>query len=127
MHSPTTPVDTLSGSKGCGMGPEEAISVDSLYTRYLDGVFSFVLYRVANYTEAEDITAETFAAAYTALPRFRGESTPYAWLLGIARQKIAEAARRRDRTRARELLEEDLPPRERETLGLLLTVDIRQL
>jgi RNA polymerase sigma-70 factor, ECF subfamily len=127
MHSPITPVDTPSGSKGCGMRPEEAISVDSLYTHYLDGVFSFVLYRVANRTEAEDITAETFAAAYTALPRYRGESTPYAWLLGIARQKIAEAARRRDRTRSRELLEEDLPPRERETLGLLLTVDIRQL
>jgi len=93
----------------------------------LDAVFAYVLFRVPNHTEAEDITAETFAASLTALARFRGESKPYAWLLGIARQKIAEAARRRERTRSRELSEEDLPERERETLCLLLTADFRQM
>jgi RNA polymerase sigma-70 factor, ECF subfamily len=109
------------------MKEEEALSVDFLYTQYLDAVFSYVLFRVPNRAEAEDITAETFAAALTALSRFRGEGTPHAWLLGIARQKIAEAARRWDRTRSREFSAEDLPARERETLGLLLTADIGQL
>jgi RNA polymerase sigma-70 factor (ECF subfamily) len=109
------------------MREAEALSVDFLHAQYLDAVFSYVLYRVSNHTEAEDITAETFAATVTALPRYRGESQPYAWLLGIARQKIAEAARRRDRTRRRELLAEDLSEREQEILGLFLTADLRQL
>jgi RNA polymerase sigma-70 factor (ECF subfamily) len=127
MHSPTAPDETTPGRWHPGEIEDEEPSIDFLYTEYLDSVFSYVLYRVRNHTEAEDITAETFAAALTAIPRFRAESAPYAWLLGIARQKIAEAARRRDRTRQRELSEEELPERERETLSLLLTADIQQL
>ena len=126
MHSPTASASPT-GANRPGRGEEEAISVDLLYTRYLDSVYSYVLFRVPNHTEAEDITAETFAAAITALSRFRGESQPYTWLLGIARQKIAEAARRRDRTRRREVSEGELSEWQRETLGLLLEVDIGQL
>lgn len=103
------------------------MNIGFLHANYLDSVFSYVLYRVPNHTEAEDITAETFEAAVEALPKFRGEARPYAWLLGIARQKIAEAARRRDRVRHRELLEGDLTNHEKELLSLLLTADIRQL
>jgi RNA polymerase sigma-70 factor (ECF subfamily) len=127
MRFRTALVEISPKRKAPGVGEDGATSIDSLYTQYLDSVYSYVLFRVPNHTEAEDITAETFAAALTALPRFRGESTPYAWLLGIARQKIAEAARRRDRTRHRELSEGELSERERETLGMLLAADIRQL
>lgn len=127
MRPPTQPAPTLAGSRHSEAVEPQVPTVDLLYGRYLDTVFSYVLYRVSNHTEAEDITAETFAAAVKAMPRFRGESSPCAWLLGIARRKIAEAARRRGRTRDRELLEGDLTERERETVGLLLTVDFRQL
>ncbi len=104
-----------------------AASIGRLYEQYLDGVFSFVLYRVSDPSEAEDITLETFEAALSAFPRFRGESSPRAWLLGIARQKIAEAARRRDRRQRRELPEGQLSASQREMLALFLTADIRQL
>jgi RNA polymerase sigma-70 factor, ECF subfamily len=127
MRFRTALFEMPSRRKAPGVKEEGATSIDFLYTHYLDSVFSYVQFRVQNHTEAEDITAETFAAALTALPRYRGDSTPYAWLLGIARQKIAEAARRRDRTRHRELPEGELSERDRETLGLLLTADIRQL
>jgi RNA polymerase sigma-70 factor, ECF subfamily len=127
MRFPTAAVETHPGGRAPVGREDEAPSIDFLYTHYLDSVFSYVLYRVPNHTEAEDITAETFAAALTALARFRRESAPYAWLLGIARQKIAEAARRRDRTRHRELSEGELSERERETLHLLLAADIQQL
>jgi RNA polymerase sigma-70 factor (ECF subfamily) len=50
---------------------------------------------VATPEEAEDITAEVFIAAFAALPRFRGQCSPYVWLLTIARRKIIDAARRR--------------------------------
>jgi RNA polymerase sigma-70 factor (ECF subfamily) len=127
MPPPNLPlgVPAVPRKPGVSQGAHE--SVDYLYERYLDSVFSYVLYRVPNHSEAEDVTAETFAAALIAWARFRGDSTPHAWLLGIARQKIAEAARRRDNAQRRERLEVDLTDLEREMVGLLLTVDTQQL
>jgi RNA polymerase sigma-70 factor, ECF subfamily len=103
----------------------ELADVDLLHTRYFDTVFAYVSFRVPGRAEAEDITAEVFVAAVLALPRFRGECRPTAWLLGIARRKIAEAACRRGRRRER--LDAELTPEERETLGLLLTSDVAQM
>src|SRR5438309_9287172 len=50
---------------------------------------------------AEDLTQETYARAFRALPGFRAESTVRAWLLSIARRVAADhlrAARARPRT-----------------------------
>jgi RNA polymerase sigma-70 factor, ECF subfamily len=77
-----------------------------LHERYLEDVFRYVSRRVPRQEEAEDITAEVFAAAFVALPRFRGQCSPYLWLLGIARRKIADSLRRRS-TR-REILTSEL-------------------
>jgi len=42
-----------------------------------------------------DLTAEVFAAAYLAAPRFReGPEPAGAWLLGIARNKLLRSLRR---------------------------------
>jgi RNA polymerase sigma-70 factor (ECF subfamily) len=71
-----------------------AITAAELHERYLRDVFRYVLQRVASVEEAEDITAEVFAAATAGLPRFRGECAPYLWLLSIARRQIARARRR---------------------------------
>src|SRR3954447_22969236 len=73
----------------------ERISAAWLYERYLEEVHRYVLRRVPSVEECEDITAEVFAAAFLGLPRFRGQCSPYLWLLGIARRKIALALRRR--------------------------------
>lgn len=98
-----------------------SLEIEALYTRYLKAVLTYVSHRVSDRTEAEDITAETFAAAMVALPRYRGECSPQAWLLGIARQKIAEAFRRR--RHHREFLETELSDGEQETLSLLLIAE----
>jgi RNA polymerase sigma-70 factor (ECF subfamily) len=70
------------------------ITAAELHERYLRDVFRYVLQRVASVEEAEDITAEVFAAATAGLPRFRGECPPYLWLLSIARRQISRARRR---------------------------------
>jgi RNA polymerase sigma-70 factor, ECF subfamily len=106
-------------------GPLPVADVDHLHARYFDSVFAYVSFRVPSRAEAEDITAEVFVAAVVALPKFRGECRPAAWLLGIARRKIAEAASRRGRRRER--LDAELTEEERETLGLLLASDIEHL
>jgi RNA polymerase sigma-70 factor, ECF subfamily len=66
-----------------------------LHERYLEEVFRYVLRRVPSVPEAEDITAEVFAAAAASLSRFHGQCAPKLWLLGIARRKIADSLRRR--------------------------------
>ena len=76
-------------------GQAGTITADGLHERYLEEVFRYVLRRVPRREEAEDITAEVFAAAFAGLPRFRSQCTPYLWLLGIARRQIAIALRRR--------------------------------
>ena len=76
------------------MIPRERLEAAALHARYLDDVYRYVARRVPQREEAEDITAETFAAAFEALPKFRGQCEPRLWLLGIARRKIADAFRR---------------------------------
>jgi RNA polymerase sigma-70 factor (ECF subfamily) len=115
----------IAGRKRLGMAEEDRSGITSLHSQYLQAVFAYVVCRVPNQTEAEDITAEVFAAALAALPQYRGEGGHYAWLLGIARRKIVDAHRRR-RHRP-ELLDTELTGQEREAIGLLLETDSRQL
>src|SRR5262249_57167997 len=77
-----------------------------LHERSLPDVYRYVFQRVPRVEEAEDITAEVFAAAAAGLPRFRGQCPPRLWLLGIARRQIAAALRRR--TARRETLASEL-------------------
>jgi RNA polymerase sigma-70 factor (ECF subfamily) len=70
-----------------------------LYERYLADVYRYVLRQVPGIEEAEDITAEVFAAAAAGLSRFREQCPPYLWLLSIARRKIIDARRRRSARR----------------------------
>src|SRR5438067_3130424 len=71
------------------------ITAAALYEQYLTPIFRYVARRIPQREEAEDLTAEVFAAAVAALPRFRGQCSPYLWLLTIARRKVADARRRR--------------------------------
>src|SRR5215210_5778396 len=75
--------------------PAAAVTAAELHARYLTDVFRYVLRRVPRQEEAEDITAQVFAAAFEGLSGFRGQCPPYLWLLGIARRQIAMALRRR--------------------------------
>jgi RNA polymerase sigma-70 factor (ECF subfamily) len=112
-------------SERLGMAEEDPKSIASLHEQYLQAVFTYVSARVPDRTEAEDITAEVFAAALSALPKFRGDSGHYAWLLGIAHRKIVDAHRRR--RRRPELLDVELSHEERGAIGLLLSADIGDL
>jgi RNA polymerase sigma-70 factor (ECF subfamily) len=87
------------GQRARAAGGEPAVTAAELHARYLTDVFRYVLRRVPQQEEAEDITAQVFAAAFEGLAQFRGQCAPYLWLLGIARRQIAIALRRRERRR----------------------------
>jgi RNA polymerase sigma-70 factor, ECF subfamily len=95
----------------------EGLAAETLYAQYLDVVYRYVARRVHPPEEAEDITAEVFAAAIQMLPRFRGECRPETWLLGIANRKVADTLRRRQRRR--ETLTTDLGHATQDTTALL--------
>jgi RNA polymerase sigma factor (sigma-70 family) len=82
-----------------GVDRVEPLTAAELHERHLEDVLRYVLRRVPRQEEAQDITAEVFAAAFVGLPRFRGPGSPYLWLLGIARRKIADALRRQQSQR----------------------------
>jgi len=67
------------------------------YRRYERLVAGWLMRRTGEPELVADLTAEVFAAAYLAAPRFRpGPEPAGAWLLGIARHKLL-GSRRRDR------------------------------
>ena len=74
------------------------------YDRYVSSLLAFFQRRVLDPEAAADLTAETFAAAMVARPRFRAEATAVGWLFGIAHHKLADYQRRgiaEDRMRTR--------------------------
>lgn len=66
-----------------------------LYQRHADRVYRYLLIRVSNVHDAQDLTSQTFLAAMENLHRYRGKSPFGAWLLGIARHKSADHFRQR--------------------------------
>jgi RNA polymerase sigma-70 factor (ECF subfamily) len=61
-------------------------------------VHRFLVYRLGGDGEARDALQETLAAAWQGLPRLADPGKLRAWLLGIAANKAADAARRRPGT-----------------------------
>lgn len=78
--------------------PNTYLSPGDLRTICLNEVFAYVSRRVSSREDAEDIAAEVYAAALAARER-AGVLEPRAWLLGIARRKIADSLRRSRRRR----------------------------
>jgi RNA polymerase sigma-70 factor (ECF subfamily) len=63
-------------------------------------VLHFVRRRVRTAEDAEDVAQEVFASAAAALARSAQAASPStAWLYTVARRRIVDEARRRDRTR----------------------------
>ena len=84
--------------------PASADHGDVLLARYdemLPQVYGYVLRRVRNRTDAEDLTAEAFMAAVTSIGRGQVDEVTPAWLIGIARHKLADHWRRAEREQRR--------------------------
>ena len=69
-------------------GRESAYS--SLTTKYWKRIFSFLRRRVNDNAIAEELTQDTFVAAFRYLHTFRGDSQFYTWLCTIAINKASK-------------------------------------
>jgi RNA polymerase sigma-70 factor (ECF subfamily) len=67
---------------------------DRLFDTYAPRVIGYLFRLTGSRGEAEDLTQETFLAAYVGRSSLRGDSQPLAWLLGIARRRCRDRQRR---------------------------------
>lgn len=78
-----------------------------LYETNFDRVYAFVVRRVHDRHEAEDLTAEVFHHALANLSRFEWRGVPFAvWLYRIAANAIADRGRRLKHTVAAEVADD---------------------
>jgi RNA polymerase sigma-70 factor (ECF subfamily) len=69
-----------------------------LYDQHFDRVYVFVARRVRDRSDAEDLTADVFRRALSALKDYEWRGAPFAaWLFRIASNEIADYFRRRGR------------------------------
>jgi RNA polymerase sigma-70 factor (ECF subfamily) len=74
-------------------------AAEELVRAHLDPLYEFVHHRLgADAKQTEELVQECFLVALEKLPGYAGESTLFAWLCGIARNKL-RAARRKKRPR----------------------------
>jgi RNA polymerase sigma-70 factor (ECF subfamily) len=66
-----------------------------LYGRYAARVYRYLYSYVGERTEAEDLTAQVFTAAWEGIHRYREQGNFAAWLFRIARNKAGDYYRRR--------------------------------
>jgi len=89
--------------------------LEVFYREHCAAVRAFFARRVDDPHQVADLTADTFLAAMTGAAGYRPDrGRPVAWLMGVARNTLAEAARRQarrlraeSRIRGRRLLDED--------------------
>jgi RNA polymerase sigma-70 factor (ECF subfamily) len=62
---------------------------DALYRRYVARVYRFMVTRVGNAADADDLTSQTFLAAFIDIGCYRGCAPFAAWLFGIACHRLA--------------------------------------
>ncbi len=69
---------------------EDPSAFADLYRQHVKQVYRYVLARVSNVGDAQDLTSQTFLTALESLPNYRGQGAFGAWLMGIARHKVMD-------------------------------------
>jgi RNA polymerase sigma-70 factor (ECF subfamily) len=73
---------------------EDPAAFGRLYDRFVQRIYRYAYSRVGDAHEAQDITSQTFIAAYESLGRYREQGQFSAWLFKIARSKLNDHFRR---------------------------------
>jgi RNA polymerase sigma-70 factor, ECF subfamily len=73
----------------------EVSAFNDLHTRYAGRVLAYLLSQGRSRSEAEDLTQETFIAAYLHHKTYQATASPLAWLFGIARRRTRDAQRQK--------------------------------
>ena len=98
-HREGLPLDEAELVRRAKAGEPEALS--EFYEQYVDRVFRYIVIRVGNHHDSEDLTEEVFLRALQSISKFNYKGAPLAaWLFRIAHNIIVDHWRR---TRGREM------------------------
>ena len=76
----------------------EHAAIETLYRSHCDALLRFVYRRLPHsFEDAQEITHDTFLTALKLAATYHGDSSPLAWLYGIARLRITDHHRRQSR------------------------------
>lgn len=85
------------------------LGYEYLYDKYRGSIFYFIFLMVKNYTDAEDLTMETFAKVFNKLDSYSPTCEFSTWLFTIAKNTTIDYIRTKDR-RPSDIIEiENLP------------------
>lgn len=74
----------------------DADAFGDLYLKHMDAIYRYVLYRVGNAHDVEDLTEQVFLKAWEALPSYEYRGHPFSsWLYRIAHNVVVDHHRRR--------------------------------
>lgn len=73
---------------------------EGLYTEYVDTVYSFLLFKLNNRELVEDLLQETFLAVYQGIKATIPVTSPRAWILSIAHNKMVDYLRKKPHAEA---------------------------
>ena len=76
---------------------DTSVDISALYRGNVVAVYSYLARRCGDRDVAEELTAEAFLAAVDALGRRPPRAADAGWLIGIARHKLVDYWRRRER------------------------------
>ncbi len=72
-----------------------ALRYSAIYADYFPRVYNYVLYRVNNHHDADDLSSEIFVKLFTNLNRYHAEKAPLpVWIFSIARNTVIDYYRR---------------------------------
>jgi len=80
-----------------GGGASDLSVVEASVDEHADYLFRYALPRLRDRDVTEEVIQETFLAALKSAGKFRGDSSPRTWLVGLLRRKIADHFRKRYR------------------------------
>ncbi|MCA9911455.1 MAG: sigma-70 family RNA polymerase sigma factor [Anaerolineae bacterium] len=122
-------VPTMNADTGDAPLPQitqtESSVFGELYLRHATPVYRYIYVRVGQAQVAEDLTAETFLAAYTSLSTYREQGKFAGWLMGIARNLVADHFRAHKADLSLDALSEQPrgQPTPEETVGLQMEIE----
>ena len=93
--------DDVALVSACQVGDQDAFAL--LVQRHQRFIFNLVFRMLEQYEEANEVTQETFLAAWQGLPRFRGEARFSTWLYRIAYNCALKQLEQRNRDQALQL------------------------
>jgi RNA polymerase sigma-70 factor, ECF subfamily len=100
----------LLAAGGCQVQEEEGLvrraqqqdqaALSEIFETYFDRLYRYVVLRIGDRAEAEDVTQQVFMKVLRSLPGYRWTGTPFsAWLFRIARNLVIDYHRSQRRTR----------------------------